>query len=275
MRVAHLDIPPKYFLTRPFKVTRRYPKPKRAEFSLRLWRDRFHQYELSDAQLQRLQLTDVGMYSIAKPHLAAALVQLLRRLATAEGFDLSSMTAAETNAGLGGFTIPLSFLFKRVLAVEIDPLHCAIIRNNAAVILNSGRDTISGPRSGSGSGSRSRSKNITVLQTNFFDYMQHCLLKTKSGATTTTDFIISDPEWGGHDYKRQPVIRLGLSNVNIAFFVCMLFQHHPRLKIFILLAPYNFDIDQFMELLGGIEVRIQKYGAGKHYFVVISRSSQE
>lgn len=237
------DIPPRFYLSKPHKITSQYTKPTLIPFSQRAWQDRFGIYGLSNKQLSWLMLTDVGLYSIAKPVLIDALVHLLKIIERETGVRLEDSIAIETNAGLGGFTIPLSYMFKRVDAVEIDPLHCDVIRNNARVL--------------------KRSANIRVIKKDFLKYSD-TLLKTSSRSTR---FIISDPEWGGHDYKLEKNKRLGLSNVNIIHFIKLL---AGRFDFFILLAPFNYDQGQLKSELEGPGLYIKTHRAGRHYFVIVS-----
>jgi hypothetical protein len=237
------DIPPRFYLSKPHKITSQYTKPTLIPFSQKAWLDRFGIYGLTDRQMSKLMLTDVGLYSIAKPVLVNALVNLLKSIERKTGVSLEDSVAIETNAGLGGFTIPLSYMFKRVYAVEIDPLHCDIIRNNARVL--------------------KRSANIRVIKKDFLKYSD-TLLKTPGKSAR---FIVSDPEWGGHDYKQQKNIRLGLSNVNIIHFIKLL---AGRFDFFILLAPFNYDRNQLESELEGSGLYIGTHRAGRHYFVIVS-----
>lgn len=95
-------------------------KPKEIPYNFRTWHNTFGK---GWGKYENLRLTDVGVYSVAKPYVR----EVLRDIITKLPFKQSVI---ETNGGLGGFTIELCNVFREVTSYEIDALHAEILKNN-------------------------------------------------------------------------------------------------------------------------------------------------
>ena len=183
---------------------------------------------------KQLQMTYVGTYSIAKPEMGDALIQFIKHQISFYG-DIPNPISTETNGGVGGFTLSLLQNFKTVNVVEINTTHANIIKNNMNVY---------------------GFKKVNVLNK---DYLDICL-------NLKQDIIISDPPWGGKSFIHQKSIRLGFSNIDIVFIINELYKQN-KFKLFIFLAPFNYDFNYFFKNIISKYVHIEKIK--RHYFVCI------
>lgn len=183
-----------------------------------------------------LQMTNIGSYSIAKPHIQADLVAVLHQFLPSAGL----MVVTETHGGVGGFTKILAENFRHVNSCEILPQHCQVIENNMKIF---GR------------------ANVSVV----------CGDYAAVGDELEQDVIISDPPWGGPSFHNQKYIRLGVGNVDITYIINRLFRL-KKCRFFILFAPYNFDIPLFRQHLSA-DLRYRVTGH-KHKFIQISSRSK-
>ncbi len=185
----------------------------------------------------RYRMTDVGLYSISRPHITDNMICMLTEL-TSKYCDkpISEMTITETNGGLGGWTPALMDVFNFVNVVEIYPLHAEIIGHNISVV--------------------STKKNCKIINADYMDVLYEI----------EQDIIVSDPPWGGPGYRKKKYNQLGFNNVNIAHIINRLYVEN-RFKFYVLLAMINFDIQDFLDKLTAKRIYIHRMG--KHYFVVI------
>lgn len=184
-----------------------------------------------------LKMTNIGEYSIAKPHIQEELVRVIKEyLPKAE-----TMTVTETHGGVGGFTKVLAEHFKQVISCEILPQHCDVITNNMEVLGH---------------------KNVSVINKDYSTVFTEI----------KQDVIISDPPWGGPSFHGSKHIRLGVNDTDITFIINELFRQ-KRCRFFILFAPYNFDTRSFRMRLNADLVwmpdDVFSDRSRKHLFIVI------
>lgn len=191
----------------------------------------------------RLQISNVGIYSIARPQMGERLVDFIRDLIG----DTAQLTITETHGGLGGFTAPLARHFKRVQAVEIEPLHASIISNNTGILAAAAHG------------------DVQVLNADYMDVMHEL----------QQDVILSDPPWGGTDYHQRRAMSLGLNNINIIHIINELYDR-GAFKLFVLLVPSNYNFSEFVQRLAPAalaNVRISHVDPAKphHFFIGVKK----
>ena len=235
-----------------------------------------------DKRWKRLKMSNVGLYSMTKPWMSLIIthhiIRTLHKIQTNsnesenEDIELDNIEGkngrwrvVDAQASVGGLTLSLSLskAFCRIVACDIVPLHCSILRNNLDVYHirhssqvksetksksksdddddddESGSD-IDDIESGNGNG------NVQV-EVKCRDY-----LKVMVDDSEGVDAVFFDPPWGGTQYRTQQNIRLGLNNLNIGCVIgelLLLNKNKGRLKVICLLVPYNYDFDNFTQIL--------------------------
>jgi RNA cap guanine-N2 methyltransferase len=221
-----------------------YKPEKRVEYvpyNDSLWRKRFPAKD--GVNYKKLQLTNIGLYSISNPNMSNDLFQFIKALNPyfkTPLRDMQSIKVTETNGGLGGFSIRLAEYFDTLNIVEINGTHADIISNNLHEY-GFGKDA---------------NKHIQIINDNYLDVMHKI----------ENDLIISDPPWGGHSYAKHKAIRLGFNNIDVSCVINDLYASN-RFGIFILLAPRNFDIQRFINDIKIPDLVIKNMG--KHYFIAV------
>ena len=110
--------------------------------------------------------------------------------------------------------------FHKVNACEIVPLHCDILESNVKQYgLN----------------------NVSVYCDDYMNIMND--LKQ--------DVVFFDPPWEGKKYKYQESINLGINNINIACIINKLNAKYVFLRV-----PFNFDLNNFINLIDNKKIRI-------------------
>lgn len=180
--------------------------------------------------LSKLQLSNIGLYSIARKEHVVPLLEYLK------SWELKKMTVLDGTGGMGGLSLLLAPYVKKVVTVDIRMEHIDIINNNARVM---GRD------------------NIQTVHSDLLDILNKGQKKY--------DFIIVDPPWGGKGYNKKQRLKLGFNNINIW---CIVNKHIHKTKAFIIWAPYNFDIQNFIQNIRH-NLHILKPLGCKHYWIIV------
>lgn len=219
------------------------------KFNQTQWQKLFPKNGISMDNWKKLQMTKVGLYSIGQPDISDALTVFVKDQINKININDSNntynnITITETNGGLGGFSLALLRNFNTLNIVELNPTHYKIIKNNLALY----------------GYSKNNVKNITIYNDNYINKM----------LVLQQDIIICDPPWGGRDYIKQNHIKLGISNIDISYIINELARHN-KFKIFIFLAPRNYDFNSFLNIIDSqycktIEIKKIRH----HYFVAIT-----
>ncbi len=172
--------------------------------------------EIPSMKFRSLQLTEVGLYSIAAPDISQTLIDFLldiisRNREVFENREVSDLIITETNGGIGGMSIGLLKVFNNLNIVELNPTHASVIKNNLGIYGYTEDNNI---------------KHIKIHQNNYLDIM--CNLHQ--------DIIISDPPWGGRSFINQKTIKLGFER-----------RHNPRDKF-----PQKKRIIQNIHIFGSM-----------------------
>lgn len=207
-------------------------------FNENTWNRKFPR-DLGDVALEKLKLTNIGIYSIATPLISKEMLDFVQELCALYNLpDRENMVVTETNGGLGGFSIRLASVFNALNIVEIIPQHAEIIKNNLEVY---GFD---------------KNRKIKIYNQDYLSVL----------SSIQSDIIICDPPWGGYNYAKQKSIKLGFNNVSITCIINFLLKNN-RFKIFILMAPKNFDIQNFISMVDSDTILIRRLR--NHYLVAI------
>lgn len=203
--------------------------------------------EIPINKFKKLQLTEVGVYSIAAPDISNTLIEFVKELINKNNnlFEdpcYSKIKITETNGGIGGMSISLLKIFDNLNIVELNPTHYSIIKNNIQIY----------------GYSKEKNKNINLYESNYLDKMLEL----------DQDIIISDPPWGGRSFIKKNNIRLGFSNIDITYIINLL-NEKKLFKIFIFLAPCNFDFNSFTRNINAGHIYIVK--ARKHNYIAVTQ----
>lgn len=204
-------------------------------YNEKLWKQKFP-YK-TDLNYEKLQLTNIGLYSIATPIISDSLINLLQYLTDLYKLgNNKDIVITEANGGIGGFSIKLVQNFNNINIVEIDKTHIDIIKNNISVY---------NPK-----------HNVKFYNNDYLDIMFNL----------TQDIIIFDVPWNGRNYKFKKNIKLELNNINIWHIINELYIKN-KFKICILMTPFNFDVQNFIQNIISKNIIITKME--KHYFISI------
>lgn len=203
---------------------------------------------IDNDKYKKLKMTDIGIYSIAKPHFTTSLVSFIEHELLTYGLsesELKNITVTETHGGVGGFSLGLIKQFNNLNIAEINKIHADVIKNNLEVY---GYD-------------KTKNKIITIYNENYlniFDKLEQ-------------DVIICDPPWGGKVYAKEKQMKLWISNIDLTYIINYL-NANKKFKLFIFLAPFNFDFNSFFKNVKASEIKIAK--VGKQNFVSVQSTNK-
>jgi hypothetical protein len=178
---------------------------------------------------RNLMMTDIGMYSITPYWEAKEMVDIIRK--NIDG-DLKNMTITEPNGGMGGNTLAFSEAFNKVTTVEYSNLHCDILKNNIDVY---------------------NCENVEVL---CWDYSE-IFKKLKQ------DIIFMDPPWGGPAYKYVKKLNLYIGKYSVEDIL-----NKITVKLAVIKAPFNFDIDYFKKHVSAKSIEVIKV---RNYLTIVAK----
>jgi hypothetical protein len=202
-----------------------------------IWKAKFPYY--SNVNFKDLKLTNIGAYSISSPDNSTNLINLLQELNFRYKIipNFKDLVVTEPNGGIGGFSIRLSKIIKKINIVEINKLHVDILIHNLTVY-------------------NTNFHNIKIFHKDYLDIMY----------TLEQDVLIFDLPWGGPNYKFEKNLLLGLNNINIWYIINDLYAKN-KFKICIIMVPKNFDFQNFIVNTKSQNFFIKK--STNHYYVVI------
>lgn len=196
----------------------------------------------SDESIDKLKITDIGLYSITKKNEAFFITNLI-----AKYFGESHIVITDSTACCGGNTI--SFLLhpqiEKVNSIEINDLHFDILKNNIELYKNHSK--------------------VVLIKGNYLD-IAHNLEQ---------DVIFYDLPWGGKNYIEKDEITLGLYTNN-NFFISLssiVNQMKDKTKLQVLKIPLNFGFTKFLREIDYTKIKIHKiynkYTKRLCYFILI------
>lgn len=216
------------FLTDEKKIIKKeYKEPKLIKYDKKIWDKIFGFNKFNE----KLIMTDIGIYSIAKPYLIEKMDNILSGYL--RNYTLKNLTVTEYGS-VGGFTKILCKKFKHVNIIEKQTLHKQVIENNMKIMGND---------------------NFKVYCEDLLDiYME-----------VNQDIIIADPPWGGTEYDDEKYLKLGYDNLNIACLINRLIDNR-KFKFFVLYVPKNFDFVNFLKIVKIKKFHLEKIGL--HYVLI-------
>lgn len=205
-------------------------------FNNDIWKSKFPYY--SGVDCKKLQLTNIGIYSIVSPENSKNLISVLKNLNILYKFvnNFENLVITDATGGVGGFSIRLCKEIKKINIVEISKVHTDIIKHNLTAY---GADFT----------------HIKIYNDNYLDIMHNI----------TQDVILFDLPWNGPKYKLEKNISLGLNNINIWYIINDLYINN-RFKICIIIVPKNFN---FQEFIIHITPNILINKTNKHFYIIV------
>lgn len=180
--------------------------------------------------MDKLKITNVGIYSVSKPVDAEWITQkILENVSSPKKLIITDATAA-----VGGNTISFAKHFKKVNSIEMSEVHYQVLKNNVAVY---------------------GLKNVDIIHGDSLDVIP----KIKQ------DVIFIDAPWSGTEYKKHKTMRLYMSGKPLPIIVNDFLKVSSTI---VLKVPYNFDFGHFFNTVQVEKYTV--YKALKFRLIVIS-----
>jgi 16S rRNA G966 N2-methylase RsmD len=197
--------------------------------------------KLNKNNIQKLQMTNIGTYSISKPidadwitntilHHYHHIYSLYHQ--NNQNKKNKELTIIDGTAGLGGNLISFAKKFDKVIGIEYNKVHYEVCKNNVELF---------------------KYKNVEIYNDSILNYYKKYDIK-KSGSQTIFFF---DPPWGGKSYKKQKYVKLGIGGVDSTIFLNQL--HSEGYKYIVLKAPRNFIISDIILNTKYKNIHVQNY----------------
>lgn len=162
--------------------------------------------KLEDNNYEKLQIDNVGKYSITIPKIADIITDIIYKL-----YKRIDITITDMTAGVGGNVISFANKFKHVNAIEIDKNRYDMLVNNIDIY---------------------NFKNVNHYNENCLDIIH----------TLNQDVIFFDPPWGGIGYKNEKNIILTIDNIHIEE-ICNLLLDTNKCEYIVVKLPLNYNIN--------------------------------
>lgn len=187
-----------------------------------------------DDVLKKLRFTDVSLYSVTPYDQSVYTANLLLHYYTKD--ELKNMLLTDASACIGGNTWSFAKLTKHVTAIEINPLHAEILKNNLTTL---------------------HADNVTVIQADFTDVLLNNADNDTDNNTVNypnnnveevkQDILFLDPPWGGIDYKSKKTLELSTVVEGASYTQAELIEKylHDKASLIMLKIPKNYDLDSF------------------------------
>ena len=192
-----------------------------------LWERVFPRRNLSDEEYKKLQMTNVGLYSVTRPKLAIEISNIIKSYLP----DKKGLTITDATGNTGGNSFAFYDDFDKVNTVEINKQYCKILENNFQVY--------------------KMTDKINIICKDFND-----AIKTD----IEHDAIFFDPPWGGVDYKKNLLMNLNLGDFNMDKIIMDIKENKQKsLKkdqplIIALRVPYNYDFKRMFKIHDKINI---------------------
>ena len=163
--------------------------------------------KIANVDVKSLKMTNVSVYSMILPERAEYISDLIK-----ERLKTNDLIITDATANVGGNTINFAYNFKKVNAVDIEPLNCKLLKHNLEQykLLN----------------------KVDIICKDYLDIMKD--LKQ--------DVVYFDPPWGGKSYHKKNKFNLFLSGIAIVEIINKL---KGKAKLVIMYMPFNFDFESF------------------------------
>ena len=194
---------------------------------IKLTYDESNHYFNNKDESKEFLLTDIGKYSISKPHLAEWIsLKIIECLQLNVEEIKNKMTITDATAGLGGDLFTFSKYFKKVNGVEQNSIHYNVLQHNLEQL---------------------EYTNVTLYNDNYNNLYNKL----------DNNIVFIDPPWGGNNSKRYKYLNLYLDGKNISTIINNLYKiniEHLFLKI-----PYNFNFSLLIKLIFYNNISIYRY----------------
>jgi hypothetical protein len=184
--------------------------------------------KLNQNNISKLQMTNIGTYSISKPKDADWITNSIIHHYTYIyptynnpniQKNINKITIIDGTAGMGGNVISFAKKFHHVIGVEYNKVHYEVCKNNVELF---------------------KYKNVEMYNDSLLNYYKKYDIQ-KDGNQTIFFF---DPPWGGSSYKKQKYVHLGIGGLHVTQFLNQL--HEFGYKYIVLKAPRNFIISDIL-----------------------------
>lgn len=188
--------------------------------------------QLNEIDLNKLQIDNIGEYSITRPEEASLISEIIIKENNPEETILDAM------AGIGGNSISFCNNFKNVVSVESDINRYNILQHNLKEY---------------------NFKNYKV-------YYDDCLNLIEENRF---NIIFFDPPWGGKNYLKQDMVELSISGFKIWMVIKYILCENNKCNIYIKI-PSNFNVLKLKEELCFFKnLKLFKYEIGKFLLLKI------
>lgn len=189
--------------------------------------------------VNKLRMTQEGLYSITRPPEAAQLLGFMKRLLG----DFSKLTITDGTANVGGETIHYALAgFKEVHAIELNVDNLLALRAN----IRAYPKALVGDR----------------ITTHHGD-------TTQLAAKYKSDILVMDPPWGGPDYKFRKNLDLWLGKHRVDLFIKSLASESSwRPKWVFMKVPFNYNFARLKVIPNVVAAQSQKV---RNYWVIALR----
>lgn len=188
--------------------------------------------QLNEIDLNKLQIDNIGEYSITRPEEASLISEIIIKENNPEETILDAM------AGIGGNSISFCNNFKNVVSVESDINRFNILQHNLKEY---------------------NFKNYKV-------YYDDCLNLIEENRF---NIIFFDPPWGGKNYLKQDMVELSISGFKIWMVIKYILCENNKCNIYIKI-PSNFNVLKLKEELCFFKnLKLFKYEIGKFLLLKI------
>ncbi len=162
----------------------------------------------SKININDIQITTEGKYSISDNESSAKLVELIKKY-----FKTSELVITDATGNNGSDSIALALSFRKVNSIELNDLNYEVLQNNISVY---------------------GLKNIDSYKGNSLDFIPKL----------HQDLIYIDAPWGGVNYKENKRMDLKLGEYNLGQIYN---KYNYYTKLFVFKIPINYDFTNFIQ----------------------------
>jgi 16S rRNA G966 N2-methylase RsmD len=181
---------------------------------------------------KNVKISNVGLYSISDYKTADAISLTIKK------YLGSDITITDATANVGGNSMSFAKFFKKVNSVEIEKVHCDILKNNLEIY--------------------NLDHKTKIYCDNYLEIYK----------TIDQDVIFIDAPWGGVNYKKKELVDLYLGKKSIGEIVNMIYD---KCKLIVLKVPKNFNFKKLNAItnLSSYEMNIHRKKDNRVKFIVV------
>lgn len=177
--------------------------------------------------LSQLKFDSEAIFSVTNQYIA---IDICKNLLKIKGITNESKVTDAT-ACIGGNVFSFMKFFKKVDAIEIDPIKCEMLKHNISVL---GENYINIDNT-----------RVNIIQGNCLDF----IIPTQN-KKVTQDILFIDPPWGGNSYKDTLNLNLYLQDslgneIELFDIIKML---NSKTKVIVLKVPINYNLSNIQKV---------------------------